>query len=77
KELIHAERLAALGTLANRVAHEIRNPLTVVGGFSRRMNEKTPETDPNKKYLDIILKEVKVLESKVSEIIKIEYNNSY
>lgn len=58
--------------MANRVAHELRNPLTVVGGLARRLYEKTPDDDPNKKDLKIILREAKVLENKVSEIINIE-----
>lgn len=76
KKLLEAERLAALGKMANRIAHELRNPLTVVGGFARRMMEKNQDDAPNKKYIEIILSEVKVLESKVSEIIKIE-NSEY
>ena len=76
KQLIEAERIAALGKIVNRIAHELRNPLTVIGGFARRMFEKTPEDDPNKNYLRIMMKEVMVLESRVSEIIKIEdYKN--
>ena len=70
-QLIEAERLAALGKISNSVAHDFRNPLTVVGGFARRLYENTPDEDLNKKYLTIILTEVKVLESKLSEIIKI------
>lgn len=72
QELIEAERLAALGRMANRVAHELRNPLTVVGGFVRRMERNVKNSDPNKQYLNIVLAEVMVLENKVSEIIKIE-----
>jgi GAF domain-containing protein len=72
KKLVETERLAALGKMANRVAHELRNPLTVVGGLTRRLYEKTPDNDPNKKYLKIILGEAIVLENKVSEIINIE-----
>jgi adenylate cyclase len=71
-KLIETERLAALGKMANRVAHELRNPLTVVGGLTRRLYEKTPDADPNKKDLKIILGEAIVLENKISEIIKIE-----
>lgn len=68
-QLVEAERLAALGRIANRVAHDFRNPLTVIGGFIRRLFEKTAEDDPNKKYLKIVLQEVMILESRVSEII--------
>ena len=71
-ELVEAEKLAALGKMANRVAHEIRNPLMIIGGFIRRLNKNAPDDDPNKKYLKIILDEVMVLEDKVSQIIKIE-----
>ena len=72
KQLVQAERLAALGKIANKVADECRNSLTVVGGFARRLYENTPADDPDKDYLHIIVKEVKALENKVSEIVKIE-----
>jgi GAF domain-containing protein len=72
KKLVETERLAALGKMANRIAHELRNPLTVVGGLTRRLYEKTPDDDPKKKYLRIILEEAIVLENKVSEIINVD-----
>ena len=72
KQLVEAERLAALGKMANRVAHELRNPLTAIGGFARRINEKTPAGDPNKKYLQMIVENVITIESKVSEITRIQ-----
>ena len=75
-KLLEAERLAAMGKMANRIAHELRNPLTVVGGFTRRMIEKNHDDDLSKKYFEIILSEVMVLEQKVSEIIKIENSES-
>ena len=69
KQLVEAERLAALGKMADRVAHSLRNPLAIIGGFARRMDKKTRDDDPNKKYLGIMVKEVANLEKKVSEII--------
>ncbi len=68
EQLVEAERLAALGKMANRVAHDLRNPLTAVGGFARRVNERLPNDDPNKKYLQMIVEEVITMECKVSEI---------
>ena len=70
KQLVEAERLAVLGKMANMVADECRNSLTVIGGFSRRLYKKTPDDDPRKKDLRIIVEEVAVLESKVSKIVK-------
>jgi len=67
--LVEAERLATLGRMSQRIAHEFRNSLTVVGGFARRLDEKTGADDPRRKYVDIIVEEVKILEKKVSRII--------
>ena len=71
KQLVQAERLAARGKIANRVADECRNSLTIVGGFARRLYENAPHHDPDKEHLEIIVREVKNLEDKVSEITKI------
>jgi sigma-B regulation protein RsbU (phosphoserine phosphatase) len=71
RQLVEAEKYAALGKMANMVADECRNSLTVVGGFSRRLYRKTPDDDPRKKDLGIVVKEVAVLERKVSKIVKI------
>jgi GAF domain-containing protein len=71
QQLLVAERLATLGEMSKRIAHEVRNSLTVVGGFARRLHEKSTENDPNAKYIEIILEEVKVLEEKVSNLINL------
>ena len=70
QQLVAAERLATLGKMSGRIAHELRNSLTVVGGFARRLHEKITDDDSNKEYLKIIVDEVETLEDKVSRIIK-------
>ncbi|HDZ12653.1 MAG TPA: response regulator, partial [Bacteroidetes bacterium] len=42
--LLRSERLAVIGKMAAHVAHEIRNPLTAIGGFARRILEHPDDT---------------------------------
>ena len=73
RQLIETEKLAVIGKLANRVADDCRNSLTVAGGFARRLYEKAPDDDIDKKYLGLIVEEIMKLEEKISRILKIEY----
>lgn len=71
RQLIAAERLATVCEMSNRVAHDLRNSLTVVGGLARRLHENPFENDRHTEYLKIIFEEVKILEEKVSKLIKL------
>ena len=71
RQLLEAERLATVGEMSKRIAHELRNSLTVVGGFARRLQEKSTYDDPNREYLKTIVEEVKILEEKVANLIKV------
>jgi PAS domain S-box-containing protein len=67
QQLVMAQRMAALGEVAARVAHDIRNPLVSIGGFAKRL-EKSLEGNL-KDYAAIIAREVAVLEKILSEIL--------
>lgn len=60
EKVASAERMAALGEIAAKVAHEIRNPLLSVGGFARRLEKKLD--NDLKEYAKIIVDEVGRLE---------------
>ena len=67
ERVTHSERMAALGELAARVAHEIRNPLISIGGFARRLEKRL--ADDTKEYARIIVNEVTRLENILKEIL--------
>ncbi|MFQ3573235.1 MAG: PAS domain S-box protein [Thermodesulfovibrionales bacterium] len=60
EQLATNERMAALGEIAAKVAHEIRNPLLSIGGFAMRLERKLD--DELKDYARIIVEEVRRLE---------------
>lgn len=70
RQLVEAEKASALGDMANMIAHELRNSLMVVGGFTRRLYDDSRDKSLNEEHLKIIMDEVKILEEKVSKIIK-------
>ena len=67
ERVIKTDRLAALGEVAARVAHEIRNPLVSLGGFAKRLEKKLD--GGLKEYADIIAKEVERLEGILNDIL--------
>jgi len=67
ERVIKTERMAALGEVAARVAHEIRNPLVSLGGFAKRLEKRLD--GGLKEYADIIAKEVERLETILNEIL--------
>ncbi len=67
RKLLQSERLAAVGQAVAHVAHEVKNPLMIIGGFSSQIkNSLTGDRDIKK--LDLILDEVRRLESLVAHL---------
>ncbi len=68
--LIHLEKMVALGEMSTSIAHEIKNPLTSIGGFARRLDRTMPEGSQEKKYSETIIKEVSRLERILDDLLK-------
>ena len=65
--LMQTEKLAALGEMSAKVAHEIRSPLSAVGGFARRIRRSLADDDPNAEHAALIVKEIRRLEEILTE----------
>jgi signal transduction histidine kinase len=69
KRLIEQEKLKSLGEMTANIAHEIKNPLVIIGGFTKRLAKKMQLTRSENRYVEIIMKEVVRLESILNEVL--------
>jgi two-component system, LuxR family, sensor kinase FixL len=66
--VLQSERLAAVGNTVAHIAHEIKNPLLIIGGFARQLL-RVPEFDYAARHkLSTIAEEVVHLEDMVAEM---------
>ncbi len=66
--VLHTERLAAVGNTMTHIAHEIKNPLLIIGGFARQLLKIPGLDDKARHKLSIIAEEVSQLEEMVAEM---------
>jgi two-component system, sporulation sensor kinase A len=68
--LIQAEKLSVAGQLAAGIAHEIRNPLTVIKGFLKMIGK-----NPKEEYLNIMSDEIIRIEDIITELLMLSKPN--
>jgi len=77
EKLIRTERLASMSNLVQGVAHEIRNPITTIGGFARRIKKDLGDSRKIDNYANIILEETARLENIVKRVHDFTETQSY
>jgi signal transduction histidine kinase len=69
RSLAHSEKLAAIGELAARVAHEIRNPVTAARSLAQLM-AGDPGSEHNAEHAELILAELERVERQVQALLR-------
>ncbi len=67
--IVRMEKMALVGRITSSIAHSIRNPLMIIGGFARSMLKNTPESDPKRDFIESIVGEARQLEGVLDEIL--------
>jgi two-component system sporulation sensor kinase B len=71
-----SERLKSTGQLAAAVAHEIRNPLTVVSGFLQYYEKHFSFSKDTKKHFTLMIEELNTAEQVISQYLSIAKPNN-
>ncbi|MFZ5585627.1 MAG: ATP-binding protein [Thermodesulfobacteriota bacterium] len=69
--VMQAERSAAVARFTSALAHELRNPLMVIGGFAKRLAGTIERQDPRSNYVKVIVHEVQALEQLLGQFFKL------
>lgn len=69
QQLVHSERLAALGEMSARVAHEINNPLGIVKNYVLLLNRVADKNEEARTYTDIVRQEIDRIAGVVRELL--------
>lgn len=67
--LLHAQKLASIGRLSATLAHEIRNPISIILSAAGMAAEDLPKGSPPLQAIDLIRQEVNRLNSIITELL--------
>ena len=68
RERLEMERWASLGMMVEEIAHQTRNPIVAIGGYTQRLLKTLSLSAKGKSYLHQILRETKRLETMIQRV---------
>ncbi|OGQ06669.1 MAG: hypothetical protein A2026_00795 [Deltaproteobacteria bacterium RBG_19FT_COMBO_46_12] len=68
RERLEMKRWASLGMMVEEIAHQVRNPIVAIGGYTQRLLKTFSTLTKGKSYLHQILKETKRLETMIQRV---------
>lgn len=69
EQIVRMENMALVGRITSSIAHSVRNPLMIIGGFARSMLKSSPPSDPKRAVIESIVTETGQLEGVLDEIL--------
>jgi len=70
EQLVIKERLAALGEVSAGIAHEFRNPIGVIAGYTKLLLKSLDENDRRREIVQGILNEIEDMNRVMEELLK-------
>jgi signal transduction histidine kinase len=67
--IVRMEKMALVGKITSNIAHTIRNPLTIIGGFARSLVKNTATEETKRTYIESIIRETRRLEEVLQEVL--------
>ena len=68
RERLEMDRWASLGMMVEEIAHQVRNPVVSIGGYTQRLLKTFSPSPKGRTYLHQILQETKRLETMIQRV---------
>ena len=76
KKQLESERFVGLGMMTDQISHQIRNPITAIGGFALRLAKDQVSPEEYTHYTKIIHNEAKRLEYIIDRLVEFAHVHS-
>ncbi len=75
RQIVQIERLSLMGEMTYRITHELRNPLTIIGGFASLLLRSSEIPDSDRERAEIIWTECRRVEQQLDALL--DFSKSY